>query len=81
MNQSKTKQLKKMAEIYLQIKETKYLNWKQYKKIRNPTVADDRLYKVYKKMVDHAKRNYASVESFVRDELGREWRSRIEEEY
>ena len=81
MNCKKSTQLRKMAEIYLQSNGTKYLSKAQYRAIKKPTTADERLYKVYRNMVKHAKFNYKSVSNAVREKLGAEWATRISEEY
>lgn len=81
MNASKTKQLKKMAEIYLRENGTKYLSKKQYEAKPFHTTADDRLYAVYRNTVKSAKRNYSQMEEFIKEKLGEEWKTRIFEEW
>ena len=81
MNSKKSKQLHKMAELYLQDKGTKYMNKKDFYSIPNPTVADDRLYQVYKQAVKFAKKNYTQVETMIKEKLGEEWRYKLEWEY
>lgn len=81
MNCKKSKQLRKMAEVYLQRNGTKYLNKAQYRAIKSPTRADDRLYVVYRGMINTAKRNYKQVNGFFREKIGMEWSQRIAEEY
>ena len=81
MNQKKSTQIRKMAEIYLDRKGTKYLTKAQYKAIKKPTIADDRLYAVYRNMVNTAKFNYNRMSKPVKERLGREWDITIREEY
>ena len=81
MNCKKSRQLRKMAEVYLNEKETKYMTKKTFQAIEKPTMAQDRLYAVYRKMVKHAKRNYKQVPTPIKEKLGAEWKTRINEEY
>jgi hypothetical protein len=81
MNQKKSTQLRKMAEIYLERSGTKYLSKAQYKAKKYTTVADDRLFVVYRKMVNLAKFNYNKMPTPIKERLGAEWAARISEEY
>jgi hypothetical protein len=79
MNQKKIKQLKKMAEIKLQEKGTKYLTKKQYHVKVNPTTRDQALYDVYRRTVKEAKKNYYRTSTYAKEQIGAEWREELGE--